>query len=441
MGDNVKNVRRGLPRKLNEAETHDSFAHWQALFRSCYRQDDNLKIFFSANYTWNTNAANWGLQAETQGMNRGIDDLKEDLTEFLNLINSYLPNSFLRERIFRQSRNLKSVYDIIAKSYGIKVTGASWLQLLKIKRRSQESHLQLFERLMDFAEKHLVKDVNKEVDGVQVPAGGDKMSVSIMNMITLQWLKIIHVDAADVIEQHYAAELAKGTQICELVEQISQSVDGLISVKRVAASIRSVEMEEGQEEDQTKINRINDSGRGRNWKDRKPSRGGSSGSSFTPRRDDRSKGKNTSNAKYETRKAKCSNCSFLAAKLGLDIRTDHFPDQCKNRKTVVRMVDADDDVEDLADESESAGEDHFDTEGEKFLMNVENKENEHANNLTQVRRTRTEIVNDKITVNINLNDLTNKSQEKEEFSPAFRSEPHVTGSTRDRERERICCCY
>ena len=71
------------------------------------------------------------------------------------------------------------------------------------------------------------KDVNL-VNGVIVPPEGDKISVSLMNMVTLFWIQKIHPEFLSIVRTEYSKELRDNVPIASLVPRIALSADALL---------------------------------------------------------------------------------------------------------------------------------------------------------------------------------------------------------------------
>ena len=72
-----------------------------------------------------------------------------------------------------------------------------------------------------------VKGVNL-VNGVAVPPEGDKISVSLMNLVTLFWIKQIRPEFMNIVRTEYSKELRDNVPIASLVPRIALSADALL---------------------------------------------------------------------------------------------------------------------------------------------------------------------------------------------------------------------
>ena len=73
-----------------------------------------------------------------------------------------------------------------------------------------EPYRQLFDSMVAFVLKHLIvrnERQNVEVDGIQIPTAGDELNVSMLNLITLQWMSKIQPDLLTIVRTEYAKDL------------------------------------------------------------------------------------------------------------------------------------------------------------------------------------------------------------------------------------------
>ena len=73
-----------------------------------------------------------------------------------------------------------------------------------------EPYRQLFDSMVAFVLEHLIvrnERQNVEVDVIQIPAAGDELNVSMLNLITLQWMSKIQPDLLTIVRTEYAKDL------------------------------------------------------------------------------------------------------------------------------------------------------------------------------------------------------------------------------------------
>ena len=213
------------PRQLVANETLESLTHWKTTFRTFYKKDDAYRIFFKSDAKWNHSQPNYDLKDETVGEKRKAADLSEDLVDLLNTLAGYLPHSYLTDKILK-SKNWDDVYKIIFDHYNVQVTSETLLDFENIHKRSEETHRQFFERLLQHAKQHLApKDVKVE-DITNTTE--DKMTISLMNMVALQWLRKEHPALISIVRTEYSTELRSNIQLAELVPRIAPNIDSLL---------------------------------------------------------------------------------------------------------------------------------------------------------------------------------------------------------------------
>ena len=73
----------------------------------------------------------------------------------------------------------------------------------------------MFDRMVAFATQHLMPahDGDFSVNGINVPADGDKLTVSHLNLIALQWLQKVHPDLFSIVRIEYGKELRDNTPL------------------------------------------------------------------------------------------------------------------------------------------------------------------------------------------------------------------------------------
>ena len=94
-------------------------------------------------------------------------------------------------------------------------TQESSFEFQSLKKMSTETYRQMFDRMVAFATQHLMPahDGDLSVDGINVPADGDKLTVSHLNLIALQWLQKVHPDLFSIVRIEYGKELRDNTPL------------------------------------------------------------------------------------------------------------------------------------------------------------------------------------------------------------------------------------
>ena len=204
----------------------ESLNHWRSTFRTFYKRDDAYRRFFRSDFNWNPKAVNYGLQEETDGLKRSAADLKEDLIDLLNTLAGFLPHSYLTDKLLSETTNWNDTFQIILEHYNVNVSCESLLDFESLNKRSEETHRQFFERLLQHSKLHLAPK-NAKIDS-KVNENDDVMTISLMNMIALQWLRKTNPLLIDIIKVEYSVELRGGTQLGHLVSRIAPCIDSLL---------------------------------------------------------------------------------------------------------------------------------------------------------------------------------------------------------------------
>ena len=311
-------VRNPPPRMLTPSETLQTLNHWKTSFRTYYRRDSFYKGFLLPEATWDSTADSYGQAADQNGgeVIRTAADKAGDLEDFLNTLAGYLPFPYLTEKIVKASTKLQDVWDVIYDHYGVNVSSESLLDYVAIKQSSGETYRQFFDRLLSHARLHLPKP-NVNVDGINTGANGEKMTISLMNFVAMDWLTKINPSLVDIVKTEYSRELRENTQLIELVPRISSNIDAMLARHDIVGGVEQLSLV-GDDQSVDKVNRVKH-GRGRG-------RGG--GGSF--------RGKSFSNS--GRKKPFCPECHLLGRKLNLSVNYDHVPADCPRPGTAVNMV-------------------------------------------------------------------------------------------------------
>ena len=217
------------PRPLTNSESSHSLAQWKINFRQFIKKDDAYSSFLKSTVQWDATKENYGF---TRNMDdRTPDQISDDLQDFLHTLASYMPHGFITDRILLQSTSFDTAFKIIEESFGLLPTQETFCDFLTLTRLPNEPYRQFYERMQSFVVQHLMpyktKDVNL-VNGVIVPPEGDKISVSLMNMVTLLWIQKIHPEFLSIVRTEYSKELRDNVPIASLVPRIALSADALL---------------------------------------------------------------------------------------------------------------------------------------------------------------------------------------------------------------------
>ena len=322
------------PRQLTQSESLDSLDHWKSIFRNYFRRDSVFKQFL--NTKWDPAAPKYGL-AEKDGMT--AEERKDALVDFLSNLAGFLPHSYLTSKLLENTKSLEDCWNVIAEHYNVQVTSETLLDFESIKKEPAENYRQFFERLLQHAKLHLAP-AGATVDNIK-NTEDDKMSISIMNFVALQWLRKSNNDLIHIVKTEYATELRSGQQLSALVPRIAPNIDSLLA-RYSSANVSKVSTDTiaaSKETDEGNVRRV-DYSRGRGRGGGRNFRGGRGGFA--------NQGNNS--------QLFCAGCFSLGKQLNTFIHFKHKPADCTRQGAVSRLLQAD--GEDYA--AEDAEEDFYD---------------------------------------------------------------------------------
>ena len=320
------------PRQLTSNETLESLNHWRSTFRTFYKRDDAYRRFFRSDFTWDANAANYGLEEELDGLKRPAADLKEDLIDLLNTLAGFLPHSYLTDKLLKETTKWDDAFQIISEHYNVNVSCESLLDFENLHKKSEETHRQFYERLLQHSKLHLAPRGAK-IDS-KINKTDDVMTISMMNLIALQWLRKTNPLLIDIVKVEYSVELRGGTQLGDLVSRIAPCVDSLLKrYENGSSSMNSL---------QTTVNTIDDDSLvAFNY-----SRGQGSKKGLGEKEDRMKKGSisrqqqksfpSTSPALF------CPSCYYLSQRTGAKINFKHQHAKCPRKTSTVKMIEYED---------------------------------------------------------------------------------------------------
>ena len=239
------------PRPLTKKESLDSLDHWKSQFRTFFKRDDTFRRFLGSDFKWDPMKTDFGFTPDKDATNPSIitvtaKDKAEDFTDLLNVLSGFLPHSYLTTRISKDTKCWSDIWDLIYQHYNCKVSGDTLLDFEALKRESDENYLQFFERLLQHARLHLAQS-GAEVGHLKLNKN-EEMSISLMNMFALQWLRKSSPDLINIVKTEFSTELKSGVQLAKLVPDIAPNIDNLLS-RYSSSSVRKVSPEEVHDEE------------------------------------------------------------------------------------------------------------------------------------------------------------------------------------------------
>ena len=194
-------VRSPPPRSLNQQESLDSLDHWKNIFRNFYRRDSSFKQFLKPSCKWDFSQPNYALQDTDE---EKAEDKAESLTDFLNNLAGFLPHSYLTQKLLEETTCLQDCWNIIYEHYNVQVTPETLLDFESLSKNSLENYRQFYERLVQHVRLHLAPRGAK-VENV-TNSSADTLSISLLNMVALQWMRKCHPQLISIVRKEYSIE-------------------------------------------------------------------------------------------------------------------------------------------------------------------------------------------------------------------------------------------
>ena len=237
----ANSVKVPQPRNLEEKETRSRLEIWRTSILNYYRRDDYYRPFLTT--SWDPSSANYGLEEEKDGLKRKPPALAGDLLIFLQVISAYLPHDYASSEVVHHSTSLTDVFRIIYEIYDCETSPVTFLDISSMKKDAGETHRQFFLRIRSHMERHLAGPKLK-VENLLTGPDGDKMTVSMLDMVAQHWLMRTDPRLVNIVKIEYATDLRKGTRLCELVTQIARSIDDLLARHDVSSQVNRMSCED-----------------------------------------------------------------------------------------------------------------------------------------------------------------------------------------------------
>ena len=309
------------PRPLGASETLESLTHWKTNFRTYFKRDDGFKTFIKETSRWDPAQLHYGQQTETSGLKRSAAEMKEDLVDLLSTLAGFLPHSYLTKKLLNNTKNWVDVWNIIYDHYGVQVTQETFLDFEDCNKIAGETHRQFFERLLQHATQHLAP-AGVKIENISTGDNAEQMSISLMNMVALQWLRKIDPTLIRIVKTEYSTELRENTQLAELVPRIATNVDSLLErYNSNSTNCNAINTQlEAAMVDMT-INKI---------------------SNVRSRPNNKTFGNFSKPKRGRGNEAFCPGCYYLGQQLGTTIHVKHFPADCPRRATTIKLLHTED---------------------------------------------------------------------------------------------------
>ena len=373
------------PRVLGSGETQQKLDAWKSQFLLYFGRDETFQKFVQTETTWDRFRLNYGFVAEEDGLERTGGRLKIDLDAFFQLVQSFMPDYHILSKL-KATTCINDVWRLVYRIHGAQITPDSFLNITSLKKGSNESYRCFFERLVAHTTDHLVEP-HIVIEELTSGPHGDKMNLSMYNMVVALWLQLINPKLPRIIQIEYQKELREGTHVYALLDRICSNIDLFLVKHESDTSVSRVTPQTSQAVDgagalpgsghapagysepgmvdQTRsdhtdnyVRFLSKSGQGKSSRFGKKS-GFSSRSARSP---GRSFGRDRNSSRRDTRKNQmfCGHCQFLQKVTQRPMDVNHDPDQCRNKQYAVRQLqlsqDMERDLEDLDDSASSEDE-------------------------------------------------------------------------------------
>ena len=353
-----------MPRPLRDQETFQDLTQWDVSVRVFYRKDEIMYPFVSPKLKWDSSKENYNLLKEHNDskLKRDADEMAMDLVAFLQTMAGFIPGDHLRQQIVKETGCYEDVINLIREFYDAEINAESELNFMKIERKPQEPHRMFYERLSAHVREHLVGP-NKSFGTITSGETGDKMTLSMQNLVFKIFLHKVNPKLADIVKKEYGPIIKTGKLLCELAPDICRNIENLLqrdantsavsrvqdgataSVCQITEDLSELTVEELEEREADSVNAIRKM-YGNAKKKNNFSRGGHNQSR------DRFRGSGQQSSGY---KQQCHHCEYAKKAHNLALDSNHPSYKCPNKKVVVRLV--------VAEEKE--GDDSFGDEGDQ----------------------------------------------------------------------------
>ena len=185
--------------------------------------------------------------------------------------------------------------------------------MASLNKQSGESYHQYYERLCAYVRQHLLPSASVAVDGATVPAGGDRLTVSHMNMIALMWIRKIHPERLNIIRTEFSLELRANNSLASLFPRIPLSIDSLLSKYDKVGQVNALQCPDDHDSSQANVCRTFIKKKGKPVEKR-------------------------INSPF------CPGCFYLGQKMKTSVHYKHLPAECPRSPAVVNLLQAKNDL-------------------------------------------------------------------------------------------------
>ena len=219
------------PRKLEETETVQKLNAWKLQFRNFYRSCDVMAIFLDPATKGDPTKDNYGFEEEASGAKRSAAVLKEDLLGFFATVAGFMPNDYVHDKLVSETTCVEDVWTIVYEIFDADIHPGKFLGFAKLTKDPAETYRNFWNRLVGFVRQHAAQNPRGEpaitAEGATVPAEGDTLTVTLLDLITVHWLTSIDRRLLTIVQTEFATQL-KTKRLCQLIKLIATNIDDLL---------------------------------------------------------------------------------------------------------------------------------------------------------------------------------------------------------------------
>ena len=362
-------VKYPFPDKLQKVETADSLDHWIHQFKLYIQRDPVLAPYLAE--TWDYGLPTMGF-TDPERLPAGAltaEEKSKNCKLFLAHVASFMKVPYYRISIERRTTNAESIWQLLRRSYNVETSAETLLDIGSVTYDKTESYLGFYQRLLYLVESNLAP-ANVTVDHVKTGDTGDSLSVTMMDLIALNWIQKIEPRLYDRIKIDFAVRIKAGERLSSLVPDIAKALPGLLKSMDSRANINLVNSYEDYEDDTTSMDtgifRIGDNRSGR------PAlrNSGSNRGNSNPSRGKLFRGGPRSNNNNRRPRPTCNHCIWLRDTLGIkEVDPYHQTSSCSRAiSSSVRSI-IENSLDSIPEEDE--GESEEEPTGSKKAFNSE----------------------------------------------------------------------
>ena len=221
-------VKSQIPDKLKSIETSDSLEHWIHRFKVYIQRDPVLSPYLTL--TWDYNQDNMGFVDPQGDLPEGhltAEKKAENCKLFLAHVASFMEKSYYTKTIERRTTSANSIWKLLRELYNVETSADTLLDIGNVTYDKSESYLSFYHKLLYHAESNLAP-ANVTVNHVATGANGDSLTVTMMDLVALQWLSKLDTRLFDKVKIDFAVRIKAGERLSSMVPDIAKALPGIL---------------------------------------------------------------------------------------------------------------------------------------------------------------------------------------------------------------------